>query len=69
MTQKRLLLLGGSRYLRPVIKEAHKLGIYVITCDYLPDNYAHKISNEYVNVSLLIISLYVTRLSEYVGTT
>lgn len=23
-----------------VIEEAHKLGLYVITCDYLPDNIA-----------------------------
>ncbi len=27
---KKLLLLGGSRYLIPVIEAAHKLGIYVI---------------------------------------
>ena len=53
MESKRLLILGGSRYLKPVIKEAHKLGIYVITCDYLPDNYAHSISDEYVNVSII----------------
>lgn len=50
---KRLLLLGGSRYLKPVIEVAHKLGIYVITCDYLPDNAAHKLSDEYCNVSII----------------
>jgi biotin carboxylase len=50
---KKLLLLGGSRYLKPVIEAAHNLGIYVITCDYLPDNYAHKISDEYRNVSII----------------
>ena len=50
---KKLMLLGGSRYLIPVIKEAHKLGIYVITCDYLPDNEAHKISDEYRNISII----------------
>ena len=50
---KRLLLLGGSRYLLPVIDVAHKLGIYVITCDYLPNNYAHKFSDEYINVSII----------------
>ena len=51
--QKKLLLLGGSRYLLPVIKKAHDLGAYVITCDYLPDNFAHKFSDEYHNVSII----------------
>lgn len=50
---KRLLLLGGSRYILPVIEAAHKLGCYVITCDYLPDNIAHKYSDEYCNVSII----------------
>lgn len=49
---KKLLLLGGLRYLIPVIEAAHELGIYVITCDYLPDNIAHKYSDEYQNVSI-----------------
>ena len=52
-TKKKLLLLGGSRYLIPVIEAAHKLNCHVITCDYLPDNYAHKISDEYHNVSIV----------------
>ena len=51
--KKKLLLLGGTRYLLPVIEAAHKLGIYVITCDYLPDNIAHKYSDEYVNASII----------------
>ena len=51
--QKKLLLLGGLRYLLPVIEAAHKLGIYVITCDYLPNNIAHKYSDEYHNVSII----------------
>ena len=50
---KKLLLLGGARYLLPVIEAAHKLGIYVITCDYLPDNIAHKYSEKYLNVSII----------------
>ncbi len=50
---KRLLLLGGSRYILPIIEAAHRLGIYVITCDYLPDNIAHKYSDEYANVSII----------------
>lgn len=49
---KKLLLLGGLRYLIPVIKSAQKMGHYVITCDYLPDNIAHKYSDEYHNVSI-----------------
>lgn len=52
-SQKRLLLLGGSRYLLPVIEAAKQLGIYTITCDYLPDNIAHKYSDEYCNVSII----------------
>ena len=48
-----MMLLGGLRYLLPVIEEAHKLGIHVITCDYLPDNIAHKYSDEYHNVSII----------------
>ena len=51
--QKRIMLLGGIRYLLPVIKIAHDLGYYVITADYLPDNIAHKHSDEYVNVSII----------------
>lgn len=50
---KKLLLLGGSRYLLPVIEAAHNLNLYVITCDYLPDNIAHKYSDEYLNVSII----------------
>lgn len=53
MKQKRLMLLGGSIYLLPVIKEAHNMGIYVITADYLPNNIAHKYSDEYCNVSII----------------
>ncbi len=53
MRQKRLMLLGGIRYLLPVIEAAHKMGYYVITADYLPDNIAHKYSDEYVNVSIV----------------
>lgn len=50
---KKLLLLGGSRYILPIIEAAKKLGVYTITCDYLPDNIAHKYSDEYCNVSII----------------
>ena len=53
MRQKKLMLLGGIRYLLPVIEAAHEQGYYVITADYLPDNIAHRYSDEYVNVSII----------------
>ena len=43
---KKLLLLGGSRYLLPAIRAAHELGVYVITADYLPNNFAHKFAED-----------------------
>lgn len=48
-----MMLLGGLRYLLPVIEAAHAQGYYVITCDYLPDNIAHRYSDEYCNVSIV----------------
>lgn len=51
--RKILMLLGGIHYLIPVIKAAHEQGYYVITADYLPENIAHKYSDEYVNVSII----------------
>ena len=48
---KKLLILGGDHFTIPVVKAAKEQGYYVITCDYLPDNVAHKVSDEYVNFS------------------
>ena len=53
MKQKKLMLLGGIRYLLPAIETAHKHGCHVITVDYLPDNIAHQYSDEYHNVSII----------------
>ena len=53
MEQKKLMLLGGLRYLLPVIKAAHEQGYYVITADYIPTNIAHQYSDEYCNVSVV----------------
>ena len=53
MKQKKLMLLGGLRYLLPVIEVAHRHGIHVITVDYLPNNIAHKYSDEYHNLSII----------------
>ena len=47
------MLLGGSRYALPIIKTAHDLGVCVITCDYLPNNIAHKYSDQYCNISVI----------------
>jgi len=51
--KKKLMLLGGLRYLLPVIEAAHRHDIHVITVDYLPSNIAHKYSDEYHNVSII----------------
>ena len=48
---KRLLILGGDHFTIPVVEAAHQQGYYVITCDYLPDNVAHKHSDEFINFS------------------
>ena len=48
---KRLLMLGGSMQQIPIIKRAKEMGLYVITCDYCPDNPGHKFADEYYNVS------------------
>ena len=51
MKQKKVLLLGGSKQQIPSIKKAKELGLYTITCDYLPNNPGHKLADEYHNVS------------------
>ncbi|MBO7110349.1 MAG: ATP-grasp domain-containing protein [Bacteroidaceae bacterium] len=48
---KKILVLGGDHFTIPVVEAAHKQGYYVITCDYLPDNVAHKYSDEFINFS------------------
>lgn len=53
MKKKKLMLLGGIRYLLPAIEAAHKHDCHVITVDYLPNNIAHRYSDEYHNVSIL----------------
>lgn len=47
------MILGGSRYVLPLIKVAHELNVFVITCDYLPENIAHKYSDLYLNISII----------------
>lgn len=48
---KRLLILGGSDLQVSAIKKAKEMGLYVITCDYLPNNPGHQYSDQYLNVS------------------
>ena len=50
---KKIMLLVGIHYLLPVIKAAHEQGYYVITADNVPDNVAHKYSDEFCNVSIV----------------
>lgn len=49
--KKRIMVLGGSNFQLPIIMRAKEMGLYVISCDYLPDNPGHKFSDEYHNVS------------------
>ena len=44
---RKTLVLGGARYALPVIDAAHELDAKVVTCDYLPHNYAHAFSVQY----------------------
>ena len=48
---KKVLMLGGAMQQIPVIKMAKDMGLYVITCDYCPDNPGHAFADEYYNVS------------------
>lgn len=53
MQKKKLMLLGGLRYLIPVIESAHQLGAHVITVDNVPGNIAHKYSDEHHYLSIV----------------
>ena len=48
---KKILMLGGSMQQIPAIKAAKEKGLYVITCDYAPENPGHAYADEYHNVS------------------
>lgn len=48
---KKVLILGGALHQVYIIKKAKEMGLYVITCDYLPENPGHKYADEYYNVS------------------
>lgn len=48
---KKLMIIPGSWFQIPAVQYAKSQGYYVITCDYNPENPAHKLSDEYHNVS------------------
>ena len=48
---KKILMLGGALAQIPSILKAKEMGLYVITCDYLPNNPGHKYADAYYNVS------------------
>ncbi|MHA6280383.1 ATP-grasp domain-containing protein [Salinimicrobium sp. CAU 1759] len=50
---KKLLLLGGLRYLIPVIQAAREQGYFVITCDNNSENPAHRCSHEFHLINIL----------------
>lgn len=50
---KKILLLGGSKYLVAAINVIHDLGYEAITCDYYPWNHAHKYSDQFENLSVV----------------
>lgn len=52
MSKKTLMILGGSRYVIPLIIKARELDVFTITVDYLPNNIAHSYSDLYLNISV-----------------
>lgn len=49
--RKKILILAAGLVQIHLIKEAKRLGYYVITADYLPDNPGHQYADEWYNVS------------------
>ncbi len=49
--QKIILFLGGSNFQLPPVYYAKKQGHYIVVCDYLQDNPARNLADEYHNVS------------------
>jgi len=50
---KKLMLLGASKYIKPVVECAHKYGIYIITCDDNAEHIGHSYADEYRIVDLI----------------
>ena len=49
--QPRILMLGGSTSQVIAIKKAKDMGLYVIICDYLPDNPGQYVADEFYQIS------------------
>ncbi|MCA8944177.1 MAG: ATP-grasp domain-containing protein [Planctomycetes bacterium] len=64
MAQKRLMILGAGPFQVYGIQRAVELGYHVITVDYLPENFGHRISHEYVNASTTDIEAVVAAARE-----
>lgn len=48
---KKIMLLGGNYFQATATRAAKALGLHVISVDYTPENPAHKLADEYHNVS------------------
>lgn len=48
---KKILILGGAYAQLPAVRHAKEDGLFVITCDYKPDNPGHRFSDLYENIS------------------
>lgn len=53
MKTKKIMILGGGENQIPLIKEAKKLGIYTIVCDYDENCLGKKIADKFYNVSIM----------------
>ena len=59
MSQKKILLLGGSAQQVIAIKTAKELGYYTVLCDYLPDNLASMLQINIIMQVLLMLRMFI----------
>ena len=50
---KKLLSLGGNYYQSTMVREARRMGLYIIGADNNPLNCAHQLENKYYNISTI----------------
>ena len=50
---KKVMMLGGNYFQMTAVQAAKEMGYHVIDVDYLPGNPAHKLADEYYNISTL----------------